>query len=216
MAVDCLRSRNRGVAPQARRPGVGGPALVATSQRVSRWRGAPRRRVRPAPGAADPGTGSAKYDRCRASCRHESFDTDRVLVGTAANPALTTEGDAVSVGGVGSGCGTHHGPQVPRCPGEGPPTSRRPLPARGPSRCRYRLVRGERLDGRTSRPSTTSGPFTSLRSYRVGPDPPEVVAPHKTVTFELRAVMVVGEGLMVWSPDGNHPVAKWDFEVEND
>jgi hypothetical protein len=32
----------------------------------------------------------------------------------------------------------------------------------------------------------------------------------------LRAVMVVGEELMLWSPDGKHPVAKWDFEVEND
>ena len=45
---------------------------------------------------------------------------------------------------------------------------------------------------------------------------PGTVAPRTTVSFELRAIMVVGEGIMRWAPDGRHPVASWDFEVEND
>jgi hypothetical protein len=48
------------------------------------------------------------------------------------------------------------------------------------------------------------------------PIPPAVLPPGAQVTFELRAVMVVGEGLMRWAPDGSHVVAQWDFVVEND
>jgi hypothetical protein len=36
------------------------------------------------------------------------------------------------------------------------------------------------------------------------------------VTFELRAVMPTGEGLMRWAPDAQQIVASWDFVVEND
>jgi hypothetical protein len=32
----------------------------------------------------------------------------------------------------------------------------------------------------------------------------------------LRAVQVVGEGLMRWAPTGHNIVTKWDSEVEND
>lgn len=48
------------------------------------------------------------------------------------------------------------------------------------------------------------------------PAPPAVLAPGRTVTFELRAVMPTGEGLMRWAPSGQQIVASWDFEVEND
>lgn len=40
--------------------------------------------------------------------------------------------------------------------------------------------------------------------------------PGGTVSFELRAVEAVGEGLLRWAPLGGHIVAKWDFVVEND
>jgi hypothetical protein len=36
------------------------------------------------------------------------------------------------------------------------------------------------------------------------------------VNVELRAVMVTGEGVLQWAPDQEHPVANWDFVVEND
>ena len=48
------------------------------------------------------------------------------------------------------------------------------------------------------------------------PVPPRVLRPGATVSFELRAVMPTGEGLMRWAPDGRNIVAKWDFIVEND
>jgi hypothetical protein len=46
--------------------------------------------------------------------------------------------------------------------------------------------------------------------------PPTTVEPGTTVNVELRAVMVTGEGVLQWAPDQEHPVANWDFVVEND
>ena len=48
------------------------------------------------------------------------------------------------------------------------------------------------------------------------PELPSVLVTGQRLTFQLRAVMPVGEGLMRWAPDGDHIVAKWDYQVEND
>jgi hypothetical protein len=46
--------------------------------------------------------------------------------------------------------------------------------------------------------------------------PPAAVRPGRTVHFELRVVMRVGEGDMRWAPLHNDLLATWDFVVEND
>jgi hypothetical protein len=46
--------------------------------------------------------------------------------------------------------------------------------------------------------------------------PPPVLHPGQSVTFQLRAYELVGEGMMQWAPDHKHVVAYWDYEVEND
>jgi hypothetical protein len=46
--------------------------------------------------------------------------------------------------------------------------------------------------------------------------PPPVLHPGQTLTFELRAYELVGEGMMQWAPDHKHVVAYWDYTVEND
>ena len=43
-----------------------------------------------------------------------------------------------------------------------------------------------------------------------------MLRPGQKVSFELRAVEAVGEGLMRRAPDGRNIVAKWNFDVEND
>jgi len=48
------------------------------------------------------------------------------------------------------------------------------------------------------------------------PGPPARILPGQQVTFELRAIMRTGEGLMTFAPGGKLPVAAWDFVVEND
>jgi hypothetical protein len=46
--------------------------------------------------------------------------------------------------------------------------------------------------------------------------PPSTLRPHHTITFQLRAYELVGEGVMQWAPDHRHVVANWDYTVEND
>jgi hypothetical protein len=203
---------DRGAAPQARRPGVGAPVLVAISACLA-LAGCAVVAGSPGSNAAGHPTGSSKYGSLPSFLPHETFDTDRVLVGSVAKPALTTEGDTVSVGG-GAGAAqiTVTGPEVP---GEGLPYQSEA------TTCTWTVtVRTGSLGLNVSATdfSTIDHLGTIYQPSLVPgqPSPPAVVAPHTSVTFELRAVMVVGEGLMVWSPDGKHPVAKWDFEVEND
>src|ERR1700722_19121046 len=46
--------------------------------------------------------------------------------------------------------------------------------------------------------------------------PPRVLHPGQTITFQVRAYELVGEGMMQWAPDHKHVVAYWDYTVEND
>ena len=104
------------------------------------------------------------------------------------------------------------GPQVP---GEG-------LPYQAPATtCTWVVTMSEA----TAPVPISTADFTSIDGdghvYRPAfvpgqPKPPAALRPGQKVTFELRAVEAVGEGLMRWAPDGQHIVAKWDFVVEND
>jgi hypothetical protein len=46
--------------------------------------------------------------------------------------------------------------------------------------------------------------------------PPPVLHPGGTITFQLRAYELIGEGVMQWAPDHRHVVANWDYTVESD
>lgn len=138
---------------------------------------------------------------------------DSVLTGSVAEPAVTSQGDTVRVVlPRATVLATVTGPEVP---GEGfayvaPATT-----------CTWTV----RLTGATRAMPVDVADFDSIDSqgtiYRTAlvpgqPRPPRTLEPGRTVTFELRAVMNTGEGLMRWAPDGKHIEAKWDFEVEND
>jgi len=138
---------------------------------------------------------------------------DSVLTGTADRPALTTEGDSVEVQmPQASILVTVTGPEVP---GEGLPYV---TPA---TTCTWTVT----LTKASAAVPITIAEFTTLDHLGVvyhptlvagQPVPPAVIKPGQTVTFELRVVMTVGEGLMRWAPGAQHIVASWDFEVEND
>jgi hypothetical protein len=138
---------------------------------------------------------------------------DSVLTGTAARPALTSQGDAVRVRTAHwSVLITVTGPQVP---GEG-----LPFQARADT-CTWTVT----MSGATGTVPITTADFTAIDDQnnvykpalvRGRPGPPAELKPGQKVTFELRAVEATGEGLMRWAPDGTHIVAKWDFVVEND
>jgi hypothetical protein len=141
-----------------------------------------------------------------------AIDPDSVLIGTAAKPALTTEGDAVDVRLTGGSVrATVSGPEVP---GEG-------LPYEPESTtCTWKIT----LTAATAPVPIRPADFTSIdhlgHVFRPAlvkgqPVPPAELAPGKTVTFELRTMEAVGEGLMRWAPEGKI-LASWDFTVEND
>jgi hypothetical protein len=138
---------------------------------------------------------------------------DGTLTSTAGRPALASEGEAVKVELAHSRVlMTITGPVVP---GEG-------LPFQAPATtCTWTVT----MSGATAPVRISAGDFTSIdhlgavyhTHFVAGqPKPPGVLKPGEKVTFELRAVEVVGEGLMRWSPDGHAIAASWDFEVEND
>jgi hypothetical protein len=138
---------------------------------------------------------------------------DSVLDGSAAHPALTSEGDGVRVR-------LRHGSALivvagPVVPGEG-------LPFQASADTATWTVTLSKARGRVP---ISPRAFTTIDSlgkiyhpaFVAGqPRPPSLLRPGRTAQFELRAVMAVGEGMMRWAPVGNDLVATWDFEVEND
>ena len=143
----------------------------------------------------------------------DTLHNDSVLDATLAKPAVTSQGDSVNVHlAAGSVTVTVTGPEVP---GEG-------LPYDAPkSTCTWAVT----VTGATADVPLTAAGFTSIDHLGAiyhptlvagQPTPPSVLHPGATVTFELRATMITGEGLMRWAPDGTHVIASWDFEVETD
>jgi hypothetical protein len=137
---------------------------------------------------------------------------DSELTGTAASPAITSQGDSVHVRLADASLhATVTGPVVP---GEGLPV------VQEATTCTWTVT----LTGATKAVPIRVGDFTAIdhlgKIYRPSlvpgqPHPPALLAPGAHATFELRAVMSAGEGLMRWAPAGTI-VASWDFEVEND
>lgn len=143
----------------------------------------------------------------------QSFAPDSVLTGTAARPALTTEGDGVQVMlPDASVLATVTGPEVP---GEGLPYQA------DATTCTWTVT----LTGASAPVPIVIADFTLIDHLGLvyhptvvpgSKAPPATLAPGHSVTFQLRAVMAVGEGLMRWAPVDKKIVASWDFEVEND
>jgi hypothetical protein len=168
--------------------------------------------TKPASHAAAPSPDDS-YGSLPSFLPSSAVDPDSVLVATADRPALTTEGDAVRVTVPGGTVlATVTGPQVP---GEG-------LPYQTPATtCTWTVT----LSAATAPVAIRIADFTSLDHLgavyhpilvKGQPKPPAVLQPGQKVTFELRTVMTVGEGLMRWAPTGTPILASWDFEVEND
>jgi hypothetical protein len=161
------------------------------------------------------GTGhpAARYGGLPSFLPASSLRPDSTLTGTVARPALTSEGDAVRARlAHGSVLITVSGPVVP---GEGLPYQATAdtatwtvtmSHATGVVPVSAKAFSTVDLLGKTYRPALVSGQ----------PQPPAMVRPGHQVSFELRVVMPVGEGMMRWAPVRRGLLATWDFVVEND
>jgi hypothetical protein len=164
-------------------------------------------------GCSSSSKSAAGYGTLPSFLPKASFQPDSVLTGTAAKPALTTEGDGVLVQtATGSMLMTVSGPEVP---GEGLPYQT------DATTCTWTIT----ISGATATMPITVADFSTIDHLGViyhpmlvagQPVPPASIEPGQTVTFELRAVMAVGEGLMRWAPDSTKILASWDFVVETD
>jgi hypothetical protein len=163
-------------------------------------------------GCGTPAQAHPKYGGMPSYLPPSSLRSDSELVGTSQKPAITSQGDAVLVStDNGSVRVTVSGPEVP---GDG-------LPYQTPSTtCTWTVV----LSGATTPTPIDVAEFTTIDHLGAvyhptlvagAPVPPAALEPGQSVTFEIRAIMRVGEGLMRWAP-GAQVVASWDFEVEND
>ena len=141
-----------------------------------------------------------------------ALHNDAELTGDAAHPALTSQGDSVHVQL--ADASVHATVTGPVVPGEGLPVVQKA------TTCTWTVT----LTGASKPVPIRAADFTTIdhlgavyRPYLVPgqPVPPATLLPGKTATFELRAVMSAGEGLMRWAPAGT-TLASWDFEVEND
>lgn len=139
--------------------------------------------------------------------------TDRVLVATPSHPALTVEGDAVDVRLASSAASIAvTGPEVP---GEGFPNQPES------TTCTWTVViTGERGTTPFTLPDLTAidhfGATYPLTIVAGQPSVPISISAGESATFQVRAIMRVGEGLMRWAPQGHDVLASWDFVVEND
>jgi hypothetical protein len=143
----------------------------------------------------------------------DAVQADAELAGSVTNPAVTSQGDSVKAD-VGSGTVSIvvAGPQVP---GEGLPN-----PPEGTT-ATWKVT----LSKATTSVPVDPADFVAVdhlgKIYHPAlvpgqPVPAKSLAPGKSLTFELRAYMAIGEGLIRWAPDGKATVASWDFVVEND
>jgi len=138
---------------------------------------------------------------------------DRTVVGTVASPALTVAGDYIEVKTAHfSVLAVMTGPVVP---GEGLPNQM------SYTTCTWRLT----FSHVVGRVPISLADFDTIDHAGTVVDPylvpgernlPSVLTSGHRLSFQIRAIMPVGEGLMRWAPDGEHIVAKWDYQVEND
>jgi hypothetical protein len=140
-------------------------------------------------------------------------EVDAPLVGTMSKPALQVEGLPVEV----ETSAYHVSVTVsgPIVPGEGLPYQ----PAA--TTCTWTVT----MTGATADVPVSLADFHSvdhlgavfLMGLVPGEQPlPTVLHKGQTLTFQLRAYELVGEGMMQWAPDHQHVVAYWDYTVEND
>jgi hypothetical protein len=138
---------------------------------------------------------------------------DQLLVGTVAHPALTIEGDPVKVETPAfSALAVVNGPLVP---GEGGPVQPQFVT------CTW-TISISRVEGTIPLSLADFDSIDAVQTvFKPGLVPGQPALPAslhtgQSLSFKVRSVMPIGEGLFRWAPDGDHIAAKWDYQVEND
>lgn len=161
-----------------------------------------------------PNASTAKYGGLPAWLPKTKTPVGQVLHASRAHPALSIQGEAISVDlGHANVLATAAGPSVPE---EG----RTPVPETSP--CTF-IVSFAHASGTVPIAANQFGfvdEHGRVRHPRIsatdGGPPPRQVAPGQTVSLALKGVLPTGDGALAWAPDGGRPIASWDFVVEID
>jgi hypothetical protein len=157
---------------------------------------------------------SSKYGGLPAWLPKAKAPVGRVLHASPAHPALTIQGEAVSVDfGRATMLVTAAGPSVPQ---EG----RTPVPETSP--CTFVVTfahtsRAIAIDPAQFALVDEQGHVRhpSVRAIGGGAAPSRIPA-GKTLSLTVKHVLPTGDGALTWTPSGRRPIASWDFDVEID
>jgi hypothetical protein len=158
--------------------------------------------------------GSAKYGGLPSWLPQAKVPVNRIIVASSAHPAVSIQGDTVSVHFARARLlATAVGPSVPE---EG----RFPVPPSTP--CTFIVT----FTGASRSFSLRSEAFRIVDGlHRVhdpqvtainGGAPARWVLPGQTVSVRVHAVLPTGDGGLEWSPSGARSIVAWDFTVEID
>lgn len=157
---------------------------------------------------------TAKYGGLPAWLPKSKTPVGRVLHASHAHPALSIQGEAISVDlGDAHVLATAAGPSVPE---EG----KTPVPETSP--CTF-IVTFAHAQG-TVPIGAASFAFIDEQGHVRHPHvtamdggaPPSHVAPGQAVSLTVKDVLPTGDGALMWTPSGKRPIASWDFDVEID
>jgi FlaG/FlaF family flagellin (archaellin) len=156
----------------------------------------------------------AKYGGLPAWLPRSKVAVGRVLHASRAHPALSIQGETVSVDlGHAKVLVTATGPRVPE---EG----RTPVPQTSPCAFTVTFTHASRAIPISGAAFTFVDELGHVRHPRVtsvgGGAPPRQLAPGQTVSLTVRDVLPTGDGALTWAPGGGRPIASWDFDVEID
>jgi hypothetical protein len=157
---------------------------------------------------------TAKYGGLPAWLPKAKTPVGQILHATRARPALSVQGEAISVDlGTASVLATAAGPSVPE---EG----RTPVPETSPCTFVLTLAHASAPIPISASAFTFVDELGHVRHPHVtamgGGPPPRHVTPGQTLSLTLSDVLPTGDGALAWAPGGARPIASWDFDVEID
>ncbi|HEY2216068.1 MAG TPA: hypothetical protein VGH21_01145 [Solirubrobacteraceae bacterium] len=161
-----------------------------------------------------PHASTAKYGGLPAWLPKSKAPVGRVLRASHAHPALSIQGEAISVDlGDARVLATAAGPSVPE---EG----KTPVPETSPCTFILTFARAHGVVPISAKAFAFVDEQGHVRHPHVtamdGGAPPSHVAPGQTVSLTVKDVLPTGDGALMWTPGGGRPIASWDFDVEID
>lgn len=163
---------------------------------------------------SSPGAPAARYGGLPSWLPKPKVPVNRILTASEAHPALSIQGDSVSVelprGRVRA---TAVGPETPH-------QGRFPVPATSPCTFIVTFTAAAGAVPLSPRAFTLVDEFGRVRRPRVsaidGGPPPRKAQPGRSVSLRVHDVLPTGDGGLRWAPDGTRPIVAWDFVVEID